>query len=42
MVKANVVNPTPACLKQAEFCEKLPGKSEFLALKTTVNYNRKS
>jgi hypothetical protein len=41
ILNADMVNLESICLKLAESCEKLPGKSVFLASKTTVNYNRR-
>ncbi len=42
MVNTHMVNRESKSLKLVELRLKLPGKSEFLAFKTTVNYNRRS
>ena len=42
MFNADMVNSESECLELPDFCEKLPGKSVFLAFKTTVNYKRGS
>jgi hypothetical protein len=41
MFNARMVNSVSKWLKLTEMSEKLPGKSVFLAFKTTVNYNRR-